>query len=159
METKDFKSMKTKIDITDFLILISWIKTFFIFEGKKFNHEHLLEQVETYKFTNTSLDTTIHSIDELMIDAFKVYQKLNETEKEVFEMMGIINIPFISTDLMKNEINRYKNIFEYLMENYKYEDPETRGIQKGILSEKMKKYIEVEDYENAAKMRDLIKEC
>ena len=43
------------------------------------------------------------------------------------------------------------------MENCKFEDAEIRGIQKGILTEKvMKKYVAVEDYENAAKIRDLI---
>jgi len=43
------------------------------------------------------------------------------------------------------------------MENCKFEDPEIRGIQKGMATEKMNHCVEIEDYENAAKYRDLIK--
>lgn len=152
-------AMKNKIDIQDFLTLIYWVKTFFVLEGKKFNYEPLVEQAETYKLNNTPLDTNIHHIDDLMIDAFQIYRKLKETEKKVQEVMEHIQIPFISKEMMLDETKKYERIFEDLMENYKYEDPEIRGIQKGFLTERMKEYVEVEDYENAARVRDLIKEC
>jgi excinuclease UvrABC helicase subunit UvrB len=60
---------------------------------------------------------------------------------------------------MINETKKYERVFEDLMENYQYEDPEIRGIQKGFLNEKMTKYVAEEDYENAAKIRDMIKTC
>lgn len=151
--------MKNKIEIQDFLTFIYWVKTFLVMEGKKFKYEPLLEQAETYKLNNTPLDTTIHHIDELMIDAFQIYTKLQSTKERVKEVIENIQFPFITKDMILNEANKYEKIFEDLMENYKYEDPEIRGIQKGFLTERMKKYVEVEDYENAARVRDLIKEC
>jgi hypothetical protein len=152
-------AMKNKIDINDFLTLIYWVKTFFIFEGKKFNYQNLIEQAETYKLKGTPLDTSIHRIDELMIDAYQIYTRLKATEEKVSEILDTVQIPFISKDMMMGETKKYERIFEDLMENYKYEDPEIRGIQKGFLNEKMKEYIAVEDYENAARVRDMIKEC
>lgn len=152
-------NMKTKVDIDDFLTLLYWVKTFFVIENKKFKYQNLLDQAETYKLKETKLDTQIHQIDELMIDAFHIYSKLKETEDRMQEIIKVIEIPFINADMMMNESNKYKRIFEDLLENYKYEDPEIRGIQKGYLAEKMKEYVHVEDYENAARVRDIIKEC
>ena len=150
--------MKTKIDINDFIHMIIWVKTFYAIEGKKFNYDNLIEQANTYRLKNTPLDTRIHQIDDLMIDAFLVYQKLKETEEKVNELFQHIEIPFFNKDLMKNETDKYSRIVEDLIENYKYEDPEIRGIQRGFLEERMKEYIADEDYENAAKVRDMIKE-
>lgn len=153
--------MKTKVNIDDFLHLILWIKTFYVIEGKKFNHDGLIAQAETYKLKNTPFDTNIHHIDNLMIDAYQVYHRLKITEEKVNQMMDMIQIPFINInkDMMISETNKYKKIFEDLLENYKYDDPEIRGIQKGFLGERMKEYVEVEDYENAARLRDMIKLC
>jgi len=152
-------SMKNKVNIDDFLTLLYWIKTFFYIEGKRFNYQGLLDQAETYKLKDTPLDTKIHHIDDLMIDAFQIYHKLKETEEKVQEVMDKIQIPFIDKDMMAAETKKYERIFEDLIENYKYDDPEVRGIQMGILNEKMKEYVAVEDYENAARVRDLLKEC
>lgn len=153
--------MKTKINIDDFLTLLYWIKTFILLEGKQFNHQNLLDQAETYKLSNTPLDTKIHPIDDLMVDAFHIYHKLIETEEKVDKLLEhiIIPLPFFNKEIMLNETLKYKRIFEDLMENYKYEDPELRGIQKGFLQEKMRECVQIEDYENAARIRDLIKEC
>ena len=151
--------MKTKVNIDDFLHLILWIKTFYTIEGKKFNYDSLIDQAETYKLKNTPLDTNIHHIDALMIDAYHVYHRLKITEEKVNQMMDMIQIPFINKDMMINETNKYKAIFEDLLENYKYDDPEIRGIQKGFLTEKMKEYVDKEEYENAARVRDMIKLC
>ena len=155
--------MKTKINIDDFLVLINWVKMFFMFEGKTFNHQSLFDQAETYKLNNTPLNTQIHPIDNLMIDAYQIYVKLKSTSKKVMQVMDSISaagivIPFVTKDMMLNETQNYERIFEELIENYKYEDPEIRGIQKGFLSEKMKEYILSEDYESAARLRDMIKE-
>lgn len=149
--------VKNKINIDDFLVLIYWVKTHYLFEGKNFAYTHLLKQAQTYKYNNTPLDTNLHKIDDLVIDAFKVYHKLKETEEKVMNV--IESIPLVSKEDALRETKRYENIFEDLMENYKFEDPEVRGIQKGVLNEKMKEYVAEEDYENAAKVRDMIKMC
>ena len=60
---------------------------------------------------------------------------------------------------MIEQVQKYENVFEDLMENYKFDDPEIRGIQKGFLSEKMSQYAIEEEYEKAAKVRDMIKLC
>lgn len=162
--------MRNNVNIDDFLILMYWIKTIYQFENKKFNYESLLMQVETYKYMNTPLNTEIHKIDDVMIDAYQIYHKLKMTEIEIATVLDnldvIPNIAGIDKEFLKNsketmlnEAKKYENIFEDLMENIKYEDPEIRGIQKGFLSEKMKEYVAAEDYERAAKVRDIIKEC
>lgn len=162
--------MRNTVNIDDFLIMVYWIRTIYLYEGRKFNYENLLMQAESYKFKNTPLNTEIHKIDELMIDAYKIYDKLKSTEKEIASALDNIDelpdFPGIDKDFLrvsKNQMleqaKKYEQIFEDLMENIKYEDPEIRGIQKGILTEKMNEYVAVEDYEHAAKVRDIIKEC
>ena len=148
--------MKTKINIDDFLSLLYWIKMFFLFEGKPFNYQNLFDQAETYKLKDTPLDVSIHHIDDLMVDAYIIYYKLKSTEKQVDEVLSNIHLPSFNKNLAIEESKHYQRIFEDLIENYKYENPEIRGIQKNLLSEKMKEYIAVEDYENAAKVRDII---
>jgi len=150
--------MKTKVNIDDFLNIIYWVKISFVMDGKKFKYDNLLEQAETYKLSDTPLDIKIHHIDELMIDAFKIYFKLKESDQKSNELIDAIQLPSYIKEGMISETNKYKRIFEDLLENYKYEDPEIKGIQKGFLSEKIKEYIAVEDYENAAKIRDIINE-
>jgi hypothetical protein len=151
--------MKTKINIDDMLTILNWVRSSYMVEGKSFNYQNLLDQAETYRYTNTPFDTKKHSIDELMIDAFRVYHKLKTTENRIFEVLDSIKLPMINKDEMIAETKRYESIFEDLMENCKFDDPEIRGIQKGILDEKMNEYVASEDYENAAKLRDMIKEC
>jgi len=157
--------MKSKVNIDDILTVLLWIKTIYSIEGRKFIYQNLLDQSETYKYSNTQLDTKIHSIDELMIDAFRVYDKLKRTKEKFNDVLSKIDMPVLnenlnnSKNLIAEEIRKYENIFEDLMENYRYDDPETRGIQKGVLTEKMNKYVIDEEYEKAAKVRDIIKEC
>lgn len=151
--------MKNKVNIEDFLILIYWVRTYYLFESKDFAYQNLLEQAETYALKNTPLDTKIHSIDDLMVDAFKIYSKIKSTEQRVSEILETIKNPLVDKDEMRKETRRYESIVEDLIENYKYDDAEIRGIQKGFLTERMSEYISVEDYENAAKVRDMIKEC
>ena len=165
MVTENAKlSMKSKVNIDDILIILLWVKTIYSIEGKKFNYQQLLDQSETYKYSNTPLDTTIHSIDELMIDAFRIYDKLRKTKDKFNDILNKIDIPILndklitSKDMLTGEISKYESIFEDLMENYRYDDPETRGIQKGILTEKMHEYVINEEYEKAAKVRDIINE-
>ena len=150
--------MESKANVDDILTILLWVKTISEIEGKSFKYQNLQDQAETYKYTNTPLDTRIHPIDELMIDAFRVYDKLKKT-KEKFN--GVLEkIDFTSfQNRFNNEISKYEKSFEELMENFRYEYPEIRGIQKGVLTEKMNEYVAAEDYEHAAIVRDIIKEC
>ncbi len=149
---------KSKIEINDILIIIYWVKSFSTFENKSFNFQNMLDQAETYQYNNTNFDTDIHSIDELMIEAYKIYHKLKETEDQFSNVLNIVKIPFIDPKVIIEQVKKFTNIFEDLIENYHYEDPEIRGIQKGLLTEKMKKYVADEEYELAAKLRDIINE-
>ena len=151
------KAMRTKINIDDFIILISWVRISLLAKDKKFNYQSLWDQAETYKMKETPLDITIHNIDELMIDAFKIYLELKASEDKVNEAMDM-HFAFLK-DMMIKETKRFENIVEDILENCKFEDPEIRGIQKGFLDSKMKEYAAVEDYENAARVRDLISMC
>lgn len=149
--------LKSKINIDDFLILVYWVKTHYWLEGRNFVHQHLLEQAETYQYNNTPLDTNIHKIDNFMIDAFAIYRQLKETEDKMIEIFE--SLPTIKTEEFMEQTKKYEEIFENIMENYKFEEPEIRGIQRGILTIKMREYVELEEYEKAAQVRDMIKCC
>jgi len=158
-KTINKNSMRNKVNIEDFLILIYWVQTFFSFEGKPFKYQHLVEQAETYAFNRTPLDTKIHYIDDFLIDAYKVYQKLKFTEKQLDGVLYHINLPFINKDAMMLQTKKFMTIFDDIMENCLFEDAEICGIQKGILTEKMNECVGEEDYEKAAVLRDIIKIC
>lgn len=152
--------MKTKIEIDDFLTMVYWVRTFSLVEGKQFKYENLLEQGETYKLNNTPFNTKIHNIDEFMIDVCHIYLKFKMTKNQVLDFYDNINLaPFVTKDMLIETTDKFEVIFGDLMENYRYEDPEVRGIQKGFLNEKMKEYVSNEQYEKAAVVRDAIKEC
>jgi len=155
------KKVKNKIDIEDFLFLIIWVKQSLEFKGKKFNHQNLLDQAETYSYNYTPLDTNIHNIDELIIDAYQLYHMLKEVKDKFANFLETLSLsmPFIDKDITIKLVEKYEKIFEDLIENYKFDDPETRGIQKGILPELLKKHVDAEEYEEAAKVRDMINEC
>lgn len=155
MKIKD-RVMKDKIDIDDFLVLISWTKIHSMLDGETFEYENLLEQAMTYKHLNTPFDIRIHRIDDLLIDSYKAYDLLRKTEVQVKEIVKQIKIPNITGDVFIEHSNKYKEVFENIMENCEFTDPEIIGIQKGLLSEIIKKYVAEEDYETAAKIRDII---
>ena len=169
MERTNF-CMKSKANVDDILTILLWVKTISEIEGKSFKYQNLQDQAETYKYTNTPLDTRIHPIDELMIDAFRVYDKLKKTKEKFNGVLEKIDFTSFQNkflierlngnkDVFNNEISKYEKSFEELMENFRYEYPEIRGIQKGVLTEKMNEYVASEDYEHAAIVRDIIKEC
>ena len=156
MNIKSRSENKVKSD--DILIILFWVKSFFSFENKSFNYQNLIDQAITYQITNTQFDVSIHPIDDLMIDAYKIYHKLKNTEDQFSNVLNTVNVPFIKKDMIIDQIKTFTSVFEYFIENCYYEDPEIRGIQRGILTEKMKKYVADEDYEKAAKVRDIINE-
>lgn len=152
--------MKNKVRVNDFLILISWVRVYQIFEIKRFNYENMLTTVENMIRDKIEyFDISDGVIDDFMADAYKLYLKILKSKEFIEKYSDSINLPYISKDVMMDETKKFENIIEYMLENIKYDDAEIRGIQKGFLTDKMKMCVDVEDYENAAKFRDLIKEC
>ena len=163
MKTISRISMNNKVDIDEFLILMYWVKTFFEVEQKTFVYQNLLDQAETYKYGNSKFfDTRIHHVDDLMIDAYKIYSKLKMAEDRFEETLNSVKLPFnfleFDAKAVLNEAKKFISIVEKMMETCRYEDPEICGIQKGFLAEKLAKFIIAEEYENAAEMRDFMLE-
>jgi hypothetical protein len=153
--------MKHEVNIDDFLTLIYWVQTYVTIEGMNFKHEKLLTKARIYKKLDMPLNTEVDNIDDLILDAKKVYEKLNLNKVQVFNIMNTIDIPYmpkISKEFMIKEIEGFEHVFEDIIENYKFENSEIRNMQKNAANEKMKQCVDIEDYENAAKFRDLIKE-
>ena len=141
--------MKNKINIDDFLVVLFWVKTFLMFEKKHFDFDLLMEQAMTYKYTDTPLDIRVHSIDDLMIISYQIYKRVERTKDEVSDILDQLNVSVVSKLTMLKQANEFERIFEDLIENYKYNDPEICGIQKGFLVEKMKKYMDNQEYKKA----------
>jgi hypothetical protein len=150
------EKMNNVINIDEFLILLYWIKTFVYIEGKDFKYDKLLIHIEYYKINSLSFDISMYNVDELVIDGFKIYDRLKKTEDKLVSLINSLSNSFIGKELIISESKKYMNIFERLMENYKYEDIEAKSIQKGFLIEKMNEYVKTEEYEQAAKLRDII---
>lgn len=145
--------MKTTVNINDLRILVFWVQNFSVFENKKFNHTLLLERATT--LSDDPVDIRVYRIDELMLDAYDIYIKLKKANENIdmLDMFGVANIT--KADVIA-ETNEYFEIFQDLIENYKYDNVGICDIQHNILSDKMRSCVEVEDYENAAKYRDII---
>ena len=156
--------MKHEVNIEDFLTLLYWVRTYVTVEGKNFKHDKLSNQAMLYKKLNVSFNTNVNDIDDFMLDAHKLYEKLHKTNETVFNIMNSIDAPYIpkvskvSKESMIKEIEDFENIFEDLFENYNFMNVEIRNMQKDAANEKMMRCVDIEDYENAAKYRDLIKE-
>lgn len=148
--------MKTKIDIKKFLLVIFWIKIYCELYNKKFNYQNILDQAETYNLSNTQWDTNIHNIDYFMKDVFDIYCRMQEVKIQYND--SIIDLLLNKSDLIE-ETSKFENICEDLLINYKYEEPEIRGIQRTYLiaNNKMAECIKNEDYEGAANIRDILK--
>lgn len=150
--------MKTKINIDDFLILIFWIKYYFELDNKLFKYQNILDQAKTYKLTDTVWDTKIHNIDSFMKDVFQFYIRTQEIKEQFDVVVEMINSPLIKKDLLVKETEKFLNICDDLLINYKYEEPEIRGIQRTYLqvNNKLAECIANEDYETAANIRDIL---
>ena len=164
--------MKKQINLKDITTLIFWVQTFYVFEHKSFNHQLLFDKaislyadkatslyVDNANFTDAELMVNYSDlhIDEFMVDAYVVYTKMKKVSENV-DIIDMFKVAHIKKDDVIRETGRYFDIFQDLIENYNYEEPEIREIQQGILNDKMLACVNVEDYENAAKYRDIIKE-
>lgn len=159
MKNKDFH-MKNKVNVSDFLVLIGWVRVYQTFELRRFDYQKIMDKVEKlYHNGDEYFDVTVNNIDDLMADAYKLYMKIGKSKKMLTKLNDDIKLPYFDKNTLIQETEKFEKIIEYMLENIKYEDAEIRGIQKGFLTEKLNRCVEIEDYENAAKFRDLIKEC
>ena len=147
--------MKNNVNSSDLLILMYWVKTFCLLEKRNFEYDYLLKNVNTHVYSNKPIDINVYHIDDVMVEAYKIYKRIKDTELIIDDVLS--NNKFdITKESMLEELNKFKSVFEDLIENYKYQSAEIRGIQNGLLTEKMMSYVEVEEYEMAAKIRDMI---
>lgn len=152
--------MKNKVSINDLLVLISWVKIYHSFEMKNFDYQRIFDMAEDLVRDGAEyFDVSDGNIDYFMADAYKIYTKIAKSKMIIEKLGDDIKISNVDKEMMIEESQRFEKIIQYMLENIKYEYSEIRGIQKGYLSEKMRSCVEIEDYENAAKFRDLIKEC
>lgn len=135
-----------------------------------FKYQNLKDQIEAYKISNTPLDTTIHPIDEFMVDVYRAYCDMEKTihdidyfcqEDEDDEYMGLSDmIQYVQkgTKSIIKDFSKLRVIFNDIMLNYEFTENEIRGIQINYLQyEMLKETIYVEDYEKSAIIRDRIK--
>lgn len=147
------------IDYEEFITILYWIDIFSVCNGKNFLYQHLLDQVTTNKNNKIPFDIKMYPIDDVMTDAIQIYCKFNGIEEaytESIKEMSKLNSPGFSMDGVLEEKENFMRICEYILENYTFYHPEIAGIQKTFLQCKMSEYIKNEEYEKAAKARDLI---
>ena len=161
--------MKTKVKIDDVITLLEWVGMYLIVENplsRTFKYQNLLDQAVTYKMQDTPLDTRIHHLDELLVDVYRIYDKIVDVEQkvdlsEVYSRMTILPDPITGKNLDKkmlmSALDNFKTIFIDLMMNYEFEQTEIRGIQKNFLTSKLNELVENEQYEEAALLRDRLK--
>lgn len=157
-----------KVEINSMFHLVSAVYSEYFFKGKECPYYNLLEQINSYKLTNTDFDPLAHKIDDFMVDAYMVYEKYNQMVDKVDEILELIksdkmdaifsnmlkmfDINKVNDDDIKKEIEIISNTFEDLMFNFDYEGVHIRGIQKNFLQDKMTEAIENEDYEFCQEM-------
>ena len=151
--------MKNKVRIYDFLILINWVKVYQLFELKRFDYQRIMNSVEKlYSNGVEYFDVTEGDVNNLMTDAYKIYTKIVKSKKIIENGNYDIKSSYLNNELLFEEVMKFEKIIEYMLETIKYDDAKIRDIQKGYFIDKMNLCVEVEDYENAAKYRDLVKE-
>ena len=169
---------RTKVDIDDFLFLVSWVFAPTLTENRSFKYQNLLDQAITNQLKNIPLDVTIHKIDDFMVDVYIMYDKIISIEDNLSEAYDAFNslvsggglfgglfgdllggggADKITKEMLIENVNRYKKVFSDMMIYYEYEKTEIRGIQKNFLKAKLQELVDNEDYELAADVRDKIK--
>jgi len=181
--------MNRKIDINDFVVLMQWVYSMESFNKMNekldikdvdksskeylrilgdynlsdFKYQSLMEQIYTYKLTNTPVDMSIHNdVEDFMVDCTKVYQKVQKNKDKFHEKINDEEDPINSIlpkDFKKeteNQLNIFLNIFENCIKNCDFESANMKNIQKTMLSGMLSDLIYEEKYEECAVLRDKI---
>lgn len=150
-----------KIDIEKMSYIVTGVYVRGLYFGES-TYENLFEQVETYRLSGTVFDTDIHNIDELMVDAYKLYAEIKELKEidslpqEIFSGLANFGIKMNLDDVQMVSHN-FISIFDEIMINCTFEGVQIRGIQKNFLGDKLNDAISDEEFEKAAYIRDKIK--
>ena len=134
-----------------------------------FKYQNLLDQIETYKLTETPFDTVLHKIDDFMIDVYRTYckmeilihdsERLLEDEDGMMEMgitESLMNLYHQGANSVSKNFTKLKVIFNQIMLHYEFTETEIRGIQWNYLKDMLKESINNEDFEESASIRDRI---
>jgi hypothetical protein len=126
-----------------------------------FKYQNLMDQIDTYKLSETPLDIKIHKIDDFMVD---VYRTLRDMES-VIRDTDIVDMDEddMMSNLMKDGIKLFRRhcaklrrIIGQIMLNYEFTETEIRGIQWNYLKDMLNESIQNEDFELSALIRDRI---
>ena len=152
--------MKNKVSLNDLLVLISWVKVYQFFELRRFDYQKIFDNVENlYKNGAEYFDVSGSNIDDLMIDAYKLYIKISKSRMILDKLDDNFKFPYFDKKMLIEESQKFEKVIEYMLTNIKYEKPEILDIQKVYLTDKMYECAQSENYEEAAIYRDLIEEC
>lgn len=134
-----------------------------------FKYQNLLDQIETYKLTETPFDIVIHKIDNFMVDVYRTYCKMEilihdsegllEDEEGMMEMgisESLMRLYQSGTNSVSKNFTKLRVIFNQIMLHYEFTETEIRGIQLNYLKDMLKESIKNEDFEECASIRDRI---
>ena len=100
------------------------------------------------------------TLNPIIQKAYEFYQKIDQInihpmmKEQVVHQLGDVNFD----EFLNSSIDVFKKSFFQLLNNYKSESKEYNEIKLNILKNKMAEFVKLEDYENAALMRDKIKD-
>ena len=151
------KMMKKK----DLLVILNWLKGETMVSEKPFNFNHLLiECMDIEEDDEVDVDG---SLDILMMDAYPMYEKLSKTDTKELEEKAkstpIFNIiPKEMIDESMRSLQTFIDLYEQLMIESDFDYPHTEAIQKRLLNDYLNKYIQAEQYEKCAEIKNKLSE-
>ena len=149
---------KEEMKKDDLLLLLNWILSGAILSKNNFKYDQLLidiskETCDIVKIANI--------FDDLIYESYLIYEKIKYTTKEDLMSKYKENPVYkilpesIIDDSYKN-MTRFKNLYEDIIINSKFEKDNIREIQKNILTNIMSKFILDEEYEKCAEIKNKI---
>ena len=149
---------KEEMKKDDLLLLLNWILSGAILSKNNFKYDQLLIDIskETCDIVNIA-----NIFDDLIYESYLIYEKIKYTTKEDLMSKYKENPVYkilpesIIDDSYKN-MTRFKNLYEDIIINSKFEKDNIREIQKNILTNIMSKFILDEEYEKCAEIKNKI---
>ena len=149
---------KEEMKKDDLLLLLNWILSGAILSKNNFKYDQLLIDIskETCDIVNIA-----NIFDDLIYESYLIYEKIKYTTKEDLMSKYKENPVYkilpesIIDDSYKN-MTRFKNLYEDIIINSKFEKDNISEIQINILSNIMSKFILDEEYEKCAEIKNKI---
>lgn len=152
------KLKKYNLSVGDLYDLLVWAQGFSQIEGKEFAYSDKLSNLYGVD-RGVNMDVSDY-VDDLFVYLYSYYETLSKADfgKEL-ENNPFFN--FFDKTALEETINSAKNfveIYKRLYTEYKFDNPESRGIQKNLIEELLNKNIEAENYEICAELTEKLKE-